>query len=236
MLTYTCLLAQALGFLGIAGEAKVRLTSSWAGAPPTKHAALLSIASRRGLVAAAGPDAVVLANTQTVRKAFESPRDGTSEIRHVNPELRLPMPMRVSILSFTADENFLLLSAESGGGLAVYSVDSLLQSSTQSAFELATNGESLRALAPNPTREKAGLCAVLTEGGNLYMANLMDRTLVMLKSQVSSVSWSNRGKQLVAGLADGLIAQITPEGETKAMIPKPPSIPDDHYGERATID
>lgn len=220
---------EALGFRSIKGEAKIRLTSSW-DELPTHYASLLSIAPRRGLVAAAGPDAVVLASTEKVRNGFESDKDGTSEVRAFDPDLRIPMSMRVSHIAFTADENFLLLSAETGGGLAVYEVEYLLRGSTESAFELGSNGESLRAVAPNPTAEKAELCALVTTNGHMYMVNLKTRDLSQLKDQSCCVSWSPKGKQLVAGLVDGTIAQMTPEGEVKAVIPKPPNVPDNYHG------
>lgn len=139
------------------------------------------------------------------------------------------MPMRVSQLAFTADENYLILSAEIGGGLAVYEVQTLLQSGTQSTFEVSTNGEALRALVPNPTPEKAELCAIVTNNGSLHIANLKERRISgALKGQVSCISWSTKGKQLVAGLADGTIHQLTPEGEAKAEIPKPPTLGNYH--------
>ncbi|RGP80399.1 hypothetical protein FLONG3_1548 [Fusarium longipes] len=217
-----------LGFLSIAGDAKVRLTTPWTSLP-SSTASLLSIASRKGLVAAAGPDQVVIATTESVRKAFEAPQDGDTDVRSFEPQLKIPMPMRVSHLSFTADENYLILSAESGGGLAVYEVQSLLSGSTNSAFELPTNGETLRAMIPNPTPEKAELCAIVTNNGNLHMANLKDRQISNpLKNQVSCVSWSSKGKQLCAGLADGTIFQMTPEGEGKGEIPRPPNMDDFH--------
>lgn len=188
----------------------------------------MSIASRKGLVAAAGPDQITIATSETVRKAFEGEGD---EIRDYTPQLKIPMSMRISQLAFTADENYLILSAESGGGLAVYEVQSLLSGSTNSAFELSTNSESLRALAPNPTAEKAELCAIVTTNGNLHMANLKEKQISnSLKDQVSCVGWSTKGKQLCAGLADGTIHQMTPEGEAKAQIPKPSSV-GNHHGE-----
>src|SRR5690606_29018240 len=98
-------------------------------------------------------------------------------IRGFTPQLNIPLPMRVSQIAFSADETYLIVSAESGGGLAVYEVQSLLQGNTQTAFELATNGEALRTLLPNPTAEKAELCAVVTSNGNLLMANLKDRAV-----------------------------------------------------------
>lgn len=139
------------------------------------------------------------------------------------------MPMRVAQLAFTADENYLILSAEVGGGLAVYEIQTILQGNPNPTFQLPTNGEALRALIPNPTPEKADLCAIVTEGGNLHMANLKERRCsAVLKSQVSCISWSTKGKQLCAGLADGTIHQMTPEGEAKAEIPKPPNLGNCH--------
>ncbi|KAI0009126.1 hypothetical protein F4779DRAFT_617957 [Xylariaceae sp. FL0662B] len=225
---------EALGFLSLAGDAKLRLTSQWS-PPPVEHASLISIASRQGLVAAAGPDAVILASTESVRKAFENSKDGDSEIRVFEPQLKLPLPIRICQLAFTADEEYLIISAEQGGGLAVYQVRSLQQGSTQTAFEIPTNGESLRALVPNPRPEKGELCAVVTSEGKLLMANMKERNFVsghngqVLKDQVSCVAWSNKGKQLVAGLGDGSMQQMTPEGDIKAEIPRPPDLNPSYY-------
>lgn len=197
----------------------------------------MSVASSKGLVAAAGPDTIIIAKTESVRKAFEGARIGDSDNRAFQPELAIPMPMRVSQLAFSADETYLVLSAETGGGLAVYDVQALLQGSTQSAFEVSTNGQALRTLLPNPTPEKAELFAVVTMDGNLMMANLKERSFIrgasgeVLKSGVSCASWSTRGKQLVAGLGDGTGFQMTPEGEGKALIPRPPSIDMSHHSE-----
>lgn len=222
------LFLQLLGFKSIAGEAKVRLTTPWSQLP-SDNSSLLSIAARKGLVAAAGPDAIILSSTNSVRKAFEGTKEGDSDILGFEPQLKLPLPMRVSQIAFTADEAHLILSAESGGGLAVYQTADLLQGSQQAAFELGTNGESLRALVPNPTTEKAELCAIVTNNGNLHMANFKERQLSnVLKTGVSCVSWSTKGKQLVAGLADGTVSQMTPEGEGKGEIPCPPSVSNAH--------
>lgn len=144
--------------------------------------------------------------------------------------------MRISQLAFSADESYLVLAAEVGGGLAVYDVQTILQGSTQSAFELSTNGQAVRALIPNPTAERGELFAVITADGNLMMANLKERSFVsgstgqILKGGVSCVSWSTKGKQLVAGLGNGTAYQMTPEGVGKLDIPKPPGIDDNHHG------
>ncbi|KAL7628202.1 hypothetical protein AAE478_002400 [Parahypoxylon ruwenzoriense] len=225
---------EALGFLSLSGDAKLRLTSQWS-PPPAENASLISIASRQGLVAAAGPDAVVLASTEAVRKAFDSPKDGDSEIRAFEPPLKLSLSIRICQLAFTADEAYLILSAEQGGGLAVYRVQALQQGSTQAAFEIPTNGESLRALVPNPRPEKGELCAVVTSEGKLLMANMKERSFVsgpngqILSEQVSCLAWSNKGRQLLAGLGDGTILQMTPEGDIKAKIPRPPDLNPNYF-------
>lgn len=226
---------EGLGFLSVAGDAKLRLTAPWS-PPPAPNASLLSIAQRKGLVAAASPDAVIVASTDAVRKAFAAPKSGDSEIRPFTPQLQIPLPIRICQLAFSADEAHLILSAEQGGGLAVYDVNGLQQGKTQSAFEIPTNGESLRALVPNHRPEKTDLCAVVTNEGKLLMANLKERNFIfkgnsqILREQVSCVAWSNKGSQLVAGLGDGTICQLTPDGEIKGEIPRPPGLDSSYYG------
>ncbi|KAH8884532.1 hypothetical protein GQ53DRAFT_661637 [Thozetella sp. PMI_491] len=228
---------EGLGFLALNGEAKVQLTPRWSPLPaPT--ASLMSIAARRGLVAAAGPDGIYVATTEAVRSAFKSKpaEDSGSEVRPFEPQAKVPLQIRVSQLAFTADEQYLIVCAEVGGGLAVYHVDSLAQGSASTVFEISTNGEAVRALVPNPaaTPDLAGYCAIVTDKGSLLMANLGEKHLVtgadgpVLRSQVSCVAWSTRGKQLVAGMADGTLHQMTPEGADKGRIPKPPSLGDFH--------
>lgn len=198
----------------------------------------MSVASKKGLVAAAGPDAIILATTKSVREAFEGKETGDNNLKPFQPQLRLPMPMRISQLAFSADEQYLVLSAETGGGLAVYDVQALMSGSTQSAFELSTNGQSLRALTPNPTPEKGELFAVVTVDGNLLMANLKERNFIqgpngqILKDGVSCVSWSAKGKQLVAGLGNGTAYQVTPDGVGKGDIPRPPNVNNGDHGKK----
>ncbi|OAA62589.1 nuclear pore complex subunit [Niveomyces insectorum RCEF 264] len=230
---------EGLGFLSVAGETKLQFVSKWT-EPPLPTASLISIASHKGLVAAAGPDAVHIATTESVRKALTAEAGGGGDsddnnVRPFTPQIRIPMPLRVSQLAFTADEAYLVLSAETGGGLAVYDVQALAQGggAAQAVFELATSGETLRSLAPNPMADKAELCALITTNGNLLMADLKQRTLrngpsgqPVLRTQVSCAAWSNKGKQLVAGTADGAVFQLTPDGQEKAYIPKPPRVGD----------
>jgi nucleoporin NUP159 len=226
-----------IGFQALAGDAKVQLLpSAWpAGALPLPTASLLSIAQGKGLIAAAGPDSVVVASTEAVRTAFSTPGD---DVKAFKPQLVLPIGMRVSQVAFSSDESWLAISAEQGGGLAVYDVQTLMEGKTQSAFEMSTDGVSIRALVPNPTPEKAEFFAIVNANGQLVIANMKTRQYVpggnvkLLKEGVSCVSWSTKGKQLVAGLGDGSAYQMTPEGEAKADIPCPPGLEGQQHGMR----
>lgn len=184
---------------------------------------------------------MIVAGTESVRQGFSAGSAADGNIKSFTPQLTLNVGMRVSHVAFSADESFLVLSAESGGGLAVYDVQSLMQGATESAFQLTTNGTALRTLLPNPTPEKAELFAAVSTNGQLLMANLKTREFFngpqgqVLKDGVSCVSWSARGKQLIAGLGDGTCYQLTPEGQGKAELPRPPAIDSDQHGKHPSV-
>ena len=175
---------------------------------------------------------LILAKTDSVRQAFDTTGPTTKPF---SPQMSIQVP-RVSQVAFTADEDVLVISAEDGGGLAVYEVHSLLQGVKKEIFQLGTNGMSIRGLVPNPMPESAEYLAAVTNRGQLMLANLKTRQLMsgtngpVLKDNVSCVSWSAKGKQLIAGLGDGTAYQMTPSGENKAIIPRPPAINGDIYG------
>lgn len=203
---------------------------------PPSTASLLSIASRTGLLAAAGPESVIIASTHSVRDAFSAQGLAEGHIKPFNPQLTLGVRTRVSQVAFTADERYLVISSEKEGGLAIYSVESMKNGNTQVEFEISTDGIALRAMVPNPTPEKAELIAIVTANGKFSVANLQTRQYVngnqgpVLREGVSCVSWSTRGKQLVAGFGNGSCLQMTPDGESKAEIPRPSSIEGDQHG------
>jgi len=175
-----------------------------------------------------------MASTESVRQALLSGGEGNTG--SFMPQLTLNLGIRVSQVAFSADEDHLIISAEQGGGLAVYDVQALMQGNTNPAFELPTNNIGIRSLVPNPAAEKAELVAVVTSNGGLMMANLQTREFStgsqgpIIQEGVSCVSWSNKGKQLVAGLANGTCHQLTPEGRPKAEIPKPLALKGDQHG------
>jgi nucleoporin NUP159 len=229
---------KSLGYKTFAGETKIKLLPEpWPlNSLPSSTSSLFSISSKRGLVAAAGPNALVIAETGAVRVAFDAKERAENNIKPFTPALTLEVP-RLSHVAFTADGGYLVICAESGGGLAVYETQSILSGKKESAFQIASEGISIRALVPNPAPELAHFVAVVLSGGQLMIADLRERNFIlggnksrMLKDGVSSVSWSVKGKQLVAGLGDGNAFQMDPSGAPKAIIRQPPNVNSDHHG------
>ncbi|KAI4739151.1 hypothetical protein E4T50_10394 [Aureobasidium sp. EXF-12298] len=222
----------ALGFKDIGGESKVRLSQAWPeDKQPPAWASLLSIASGKGLIAAGTSESVILVSSDTVRKTYWEVDAAGSEKKpkDIIPQLSLAVP-QVSHVAFSADESSLVIAAQEGGGLAVYDVQALLQGNKETAFQLATNGISVRALAPNPSPDNAHLFAVVLTDGKLMLADLKQRSLIntangpVFREGVRCVSWSVKGKQLVAGLEDGGAEQFDPQGALKAQLPRPPQL------------
>ncbi len=178
---------------------------------------------------AAAPNALVIASTTSIRDAWAAGPKPENNVKNFSPQATITVP-RLSHLVFSADENVLVIAGESNGGLAAYQTDALTGGQPKPALEVSTNDQPLRALAPNPNVQFAELFAVVTKNGELLIADLKAGQLrsgangPVLKSGVSSVSWSNQGKQLVAGLVDGTAIQMTPDGAPKAEVPRPPSL------------
>ncbi|KAG9690334.1 hypothetical protein KCU95_g9682, partial [Aureobasidium melanogenum] len=214
-------------FKDIGGESKVRLSQAWpADKQPPAWASLLSVASTKKLIAAGTSESVVLVSSDTVRKTYWETDAASAEKKpkDITPQLSLSVP-QVSHVAFSADESSLVIAAQEGGGLAVYDVQALLQGNKESAFQLATNGISIRALAPNPSPDNAHLFAVVLTDGKLMLADLKQRSFSsVFREGVRCVSWSVKGKQLVAGLEEGGAEQFDPQGTVKAQIPKPPQL------------
>ncbi|CAC9890768.1 unnamed protein product [Aureobasidium pullulans] len=220
----------SVGFMDAGKETKVRLSQAWpADRQPPAWSSLLSIASGKDSLAAATSESVILVSTATVQKAYWEVDTSANKIKDITPQLSLPVP-QVSHVAFSADESSLAIAAQEGGGLAVYDVQALLQGKKESAFQISTNGISVRALEPNPSPENAHLFAVVLADGKLMIADFKQRQLVntsngaVFREGVRCVSWSVRGKQLVVGLEDGSAEQYDPQGNVKAQIPRPPQL------------
>jgi nucleoporin NUP159 len=219
---------------GREGAKKLRLLSSpWStdNLPPAS-ATLLSVAPRRGLLAAASPDKLVIASTEKVRKAFQEKAGKNDIVADFSPDATLPVP-QLRHVAFSTDEDFLVTSAEHGGGLSVYSVDDLLKGNTQPGVQIATDNTSVRALLPNPAPEQAHYMAIVLDSGRLDITDITKGNAKTVHSEgVTCASWSQKGKAIVAGLEDGTasIHLVSSLDQVKGKIPRPPGIDENFMG------
>ncbi|KAF2717840.1 hypothetical protein K431DRAFT_288183 [Polychaeton citri CBS 116435] len=225
---------EQLGLVAISTERRLRLLPApWPrdNLPPIT-ASLLSVAPNRGLLAAAGPDSLVVGTTQSIREGLRNsqPDDQFSKAGKYHPAASIPVP-RCSHVAFSADESCLIIAAEQGGGLAVYETNAITNGSKESQLQIGTNNVSIRHLIPNPARASWELVAVVLSEGQLVLADLKQQRLsqsasgnAVFAEKVYCASWSRLGKQLVVGKEDGTAQQIDLLGNVKADIPAPPQL------------
>ena len=101
-----------------------------------------------------------------MRNAYHADVPAKDNVKPFTPQVTLSTP-RVSQVAFSSDESCLVITAEEGGGIAVYDVDSLLNGNQQSAFQMPTEGTAVRALLPNPAADFSHLFAVVLANGQL---------------------------------------------------------------------
>ncbi|KAL6705314.1 hypothetical protein ACN47E_007124 [Coniothyrium glycines] len=223
---------------GKEGPKKVKiLPEPWpTNSVPPASATLLSIASKPGLLAAAGPHSLVVTSTEGVRKAFQSPIVSESGDRDVDvvssftPDITIHGVPTLRHVAFSNDGEFLVISSEDQGRLAVFDVELMVKQGKKDATsQIETDGIPLRALVPNPASEFAHYFAAVYDNGKLVIVNVADNNVKVIRDEgVTSVDWSARGKAVVAGLQDGSSGIYMTEGILRGVIPRPPEL-DDSY-------
>lgn len=196
---------------------------------PPASATLLSVAAKPGLLAAAGPDTLVLAFTDKVRKAFQEKAGEWDVISDFAPDATMPVP-KLRHVAFSAEGDLLVISAEEGGGLAVFDPSQLMKQNFKPGNEIATDKQPVRALLPNPTAEFEHMFAAILDNGRLCLIDIVSGdTRTIREEGVVCASWSTKGKALAVGLKDGtgVLYLINKELTQKAVIPRPPNI---HHG------
>ncbi|KAF2846041.1 hypothetical protein T440DRAFT_459198 [Plenodomus tracheiphilus IPT5] len=225
---------------GKAGPKKVKILPPWpANQLPSTSATLLSISSKQGLLAAAGPGTLIVTSTAGVRKAYQNQTlsetitdasDSRLEQRDLDVvsdftvDLTLDVPTLRHVV-FSVDGDFLVISAEDGGGLAVFATDRLKAGDKNPKLQIDTEKTAIRALQPNPEPTLAHYYAAVLENGRLIITDVdSGKTQTIKDSGVSCVAWSTRGKAVVAGLQDGSVAILMSDGTLKGVVPRPPDV------------
>lgn len=132
-----------------------------------------------------------------------------------------------------ADHDSLLICVLVHGRVLVWETASLrAEFSTPRIIEPPKANSHLLALEANPG-DRGTLCVAVygsglaaESGGAAYILDLSQGSwsAPLPCTGVTSINWSTRGKQLVAGCLTGEIVQMTPEGEVKATLPPPPDM------------
>jgi nucleoporin NUP159 len=226
---------QHLGFRALAqgseGPKKLQILKPWPNdRMPPPGATLLSIASEPGLLAAAGPDSLIVASTEKVRKAFTEKAGEFDVVTGFTPDVTIPLgasPLRH--VAFSTGGEFLVISAEEKGALAVFDASKLMQGSQAPERQIQTDGVAVRTLLANPVDSMGHYMAVVLDTGKLSVVDIAeDKQNVLKKEGVCCATWSSRGKAVAAGLEDGTTQIFLTDGTLKGTIPRPPEV-DENY-------
>lgn len=191
---------------------------------PPASVTLLAIAAKPGLLAAAGPDTLVVASTEKVRKAFQDKAGEWDVISDFAPDATMPVP-KLRHVAFSAEGDFLVISAEEQGGLAVFDPTQLLKQNFKPGNEIPTDKVAVRSLLPNPTAEMEHIFAAVLDNGKLCLVDVVKGASHTIRDEgVVCASWSTKGKALAVGLKDGTGVLYLNDGTQKGVIPRPPGL------------
>ncbi|KAJ5060531.1 hypothetical protein PSV09DRAFT_2380826 [Bipolaris maydis] len=209
---------------------------------PSASASLLSVASKPGLLAAAGPNILVVASTDAVRKAFEGkttaddidkPDDPRLEERDIDVVSDFTPDVTISTenlrhVAFSADGDFLVVTPEQQASISIFSVAEVVKGRKDAEQTVQTDAP-VRALLPNPAPEFEHFFAIVLDSGKLQICNVTDGAKKTIRdAHVNCAAWSTRGKAVVSGSTDGTCAINMTNGELKGVIPRAPDV-DENY-------
>ncbi|KAL5113224.1 hypothetical protein ACEQ8H_008906 [Pleosporales sp. CAS-2024a] len=220
-----------LGFRALAqgaeGAKKLKVLKPWpADRIPTPAATLLSVASKPGLLVAAGPDELILATTEKVRKSFTACAAGEWDvIADFKADVSIPLPSPLRHVLFSTGGEFLVISAESHGALVVFDAQQLMGGNQTPERQIQTEGVAVRALAANPVEDMGHYMAVILDTGKLCLVDVANGNSNTIKDTgVSCVTWSSKGKAVAAGLQDGTVEIYLSDASLKFSAPRPPEV------------
>ncbi|KAF2707374.1 hypothetical protein K504DRAFT_504544 [Pleomassaria siparia CBS 279.74] len=220
---------EKVGFLGIQRTGpvltKLQLLPAYpADDLPPACASLLGVASKRGLIAAAGPNCLVVTSTHTTRQAFEGETDPGGVVTKYSPDITINVP-QLRHLAFSSGEDFLVTSAEAEGGLVIYDMEGLCQEKHDPMRRISTGNLAVKALIPNPDPKIEHYFAAVLDSGKLVLSDVDQGSALNIRSEKTTcAAWSTEGTALVAGLNDGTAVLYMPDGNQIGSIPRPPKV------------
>ena len=194
---------------------------------------MFCVASSQRLAAASTRNGINIYDLHVLRNTFTQAERNASPSPPVLCTLPLQPGMGDVLFVMFGNSDSLLLAATSHGLILIWETMSLRSSppAPRTVAPPRHDASRVHMIAPNPG-DKSSLCAVVYgmdllshENGSAHMLDLLKGEWVNIlpAHNVTSVSWSARGKQLVLGVKTGEIIQFTPEGDVKAVLPPPES-------------
>ena len=194
---------------------------------------MFCVASSQRLAAASTRNGINIYDLNALRNTFIQAERNASPSPPVLCTLpRQPGTGDVLFVMF-GNSDSLLVAATSHGFILIWDTLSLRSSppAPRTVAPPRNDASRVHMMAPNPG-DKSVLCAIVYgmdllshENGSAHILDLLKGEWVntLPAQNVTSVSWSARGKQLVIGVKMGEIIQYTPEGDVKAVLPPPES-------------
>ncbi|KAG5519516.1 hypothetical protein PMAC_001670 [Pneumocystis sp. 'macacae'] len=213
------------GFLSLQRNAYIQLAKVSIDQTPRYNSSLLCIGNKNGYYVSGTPLGFVFGTTESLRESFKS-KAVKGVVEHT-PLSTIDLEKKILNLSFSSDEQYLITTTEENV-IMFYSTQKLIQRNNYLQPEFLFQIENIKDILPNPVDNT--IIAVLTFFGNLHIINFFQRNVSKpLANNITSCSWSQKGKQIVCGTSDGKLVQYTPDGSLKAVINKPKSLSDAYY-------
>ncbi|KAK9465304.1 hypothetical protein V1512DRAFT_266409 [Lipomyces arxii] len=197
------------GFIGL-GKDGVSLANPLLN--PPSSSSLLTISNANAVFAAVVTNGFITGSTQDIHNAFNSSHQIYSGTVHA-------VPGQITFITFTSDEDHLLV-ARSIGGMAWYATSDLSDPNSKPRGFL--NHGKLLDIRPCPTDGE--LVAVLADSHAVYSVNLQTSHTTKILDDATTFDWAQNGKELIIGNKQGIISQCTVSGELISSIQPPPDI------------
>ncbi|EMR09468.1 hypothetical protein PNEG_02410 [Pneumocystis murina B123] len=213
------------GFLSLQHNAYIQIEKNFTDQTPRYNASLLCIGNKNGYYAIGIPSGFAFGTTESLRESLKG--NIVKKIVEHNPLSIIHLQKKIINVSFCADEKYLIVVTEENE-IMFYCTQKLFQKNNSLEPEFIFQVENIKDILPNPIN--SNMVAVLTFFGNLHLINFSQRSISEpLVNNITSFSWSQKGKQIVCGTSEGKLVQYTPDGSLKAVINKPKSLNDAYY-------
>lgn len=197
------------GFAAIAGDAVLSISRPYPQSYPSRRVQHLAIANGK-YIYTTSTNQIRLGSVAHLRGALDKVKQ--SKINETyDGETQLQIEASISHVAFAADASKFFVAA-TDGGLLTYAT-----ASPQNGRQ-ETQVPPIIDLLSNPTDNSVALLAA--DGQLIILSN--DTTKVIAQG-VTAISWSKKGKQIIAGTHTGALQQYTPDGTLKETLASPDS-------------